>query len=81
MISELLNIKDKKRNLNYVYLFLKTQNIHLIKESGMIPLYFHKNFNFNSTILTYENGEYPFLEKHCPGLILKFIKKGKYNKI
>ena len=76
-----MNIKDKKRNLNYVYLFLKTQNIHLIKESGMIPLYFHKNFNFNSTILTYKNGEYPFLEKHCPGLKLKFIKKGKYSKI
>ena len=62
-------------------MFLKTQNVHLIKESGMIPLYFHKNFNFNSTILTYKNGEYPFLEKYCSGLKLKFIKKGKYNKI
>jgi len=76
-----LNKKIKKRNTNYVYLFLKTQNIHLIKESGMIPYYFTKVFNFNSTILTYKNGEYPFLEKYCPGLKLKFIKKGKYNKI
>jgi len=79
--SELLNKKIKKRNINYVYLFLKTQNIHLIKESGMIPYYFNKIFNFNSTILTYKNGEYPFLEKYCPGLKLKFIKKSKYNKI
>ena len=79
--SELLNKKNKKRNINYVYLFLNTQNIHLIKESGMIPYYFNKVFNFNSTILTYNNGEYPFLEKHCPGLKLKFIKKSKDSKI
>ncbi len=76
-----MNKKIKKRNPNYVYLFLKTQNIHLIKESGMIPYYFKKNHNFNSIILTFKNGEYPFLEKYCPGLKLKFIKKSKYNKI
>ena len=62
-------------------MFLKTQNIHLIKESGMIPYYFNKIFDFNSTILTYKNGEYPFLKKYCPGLKLKFIRRGKYNKI
>ena len=80
-ISELLNIKVKKRDLNYVYLYLKSRNFDLIKESGMIPLYFHKNFNFNSTILTYENGEYPYLEKYCSGLKLKFIKESKYGKM
>jgi len=47
----------------------------------MIPYNFTKTFNFNSTILTYNNGEYPFLEKYCPGLKQRFIKKSKYNKI
>ncbi|MFX1593642.1 MAG: hypothetical protein ACFFCL_13200, partial [Promethearchaeota archaeon] len=76
-----MNKKIKKRKINYVYLFLKTRNIHLIKEIGMIPYYFKRVYNFNSVILTYQHGEYPFLETYCPGLKLQFIKKSIYNNI
>jgi glycosyltransferase involved in cell wall biosynthesis len=67
-----------KRNINYVFLFLTTHNFNLIKEPGMIPNYFNRIFNFNGTILTYKNGEYPFLEKYCSSLKLDFIRKSKH---
>lgn len=46
----------------------------------MIPFYFNLLFDFNSRILTYKNGEYPFLKKYCPNLKLSFIKKSKHIK-
>lgn len=75
-------IARNRRKINYAILFLKTQNIHLIKEIGMIPTYFSRLFNFSGKIITYNNGDYPFLKTFCPGVQLQFIKKAKrYNKI
>ncbi len=79
--SELEINSIRKRNANYFFLYLKTHNIHLIKEIGMIPYYLHRMYNFKGTILTYQNGSYPFLKKYCKGLKLDFIKKSeKLNK-
>jgi len=43
----------------------------------MIPSYFHQMFNFNAKILSYKNGEYPYLEKYCNGISLNFVKKNR----
>lgn len=43
----------------------------------MIPYYFQRLYNFNGRIISYKNGEYPYLEKYCKGLKLEFVKKHK----
>jgi len=66
-----------KIELNLLFIFLRTRNIHLVKETGMIPFYFKKMYNYNSTILTYQNDDsYPYLNKYCKGVELMFIKRG-----
>lgn len=68
----------KKRQVKYLLIFEKLMNFHLIKETGMIPYYLHRNFNFNSKILTYQNeSNYPYLKVYCEGLKLEFLKKLK----
>jgi len=66
--------------LNYAFIFLTTCNIHLIKEVGMIPHYFNRLYNYKGTIITYQNGSYPFLQNYHLNLKLDFIKKGKQYK-
>jgi len=66
-----------KNELNLLFVFLRTRNIHLIKEIGMIPFYFKEMFNFNSSILTFQNDDsYPYLDRYCKGVKLIFIKRG-----
>jgi len=75
--------KTKRRTVNLLAIRQDMSNVKLIKDVGMIPYYFHKLYNFDSTILTYKNDKYyPYLEKHCKGMKLKFLKKRKrFNKI
>ena len=71
-------IPISNKNKTFLLISETLANINLIKEVGMIPYYFHRNFNFNSTILTYKNEKsYPYLEKFCDGLNLEFLKKKK----
>lgn len=63
------------RTLNYTFLFLRTRNIHLIKEIGMIPYYFHRMYKLQANVVTYKNDNYPFLKKYCKGLEMSFVKK------
>ncbi len=56
-------------------LFHKAENVHLTKDIGMIPFLLQKHFNFDTTLICYENGKYPNLEKDVKGLKLVFIKK------
>jgi glycosyltransferase involved in cell wall biosynthesis len=51
------------------------ENVHLVKDVGMIPYMFHKNYDYKSVILTYKNGEYPYLDNEVKGLELQFLKK------
>jgi glycosyltransferase involved in cell wall biosynthesis len=76
-----LKIKRKKRN--FLLIFDKLRNISLIKDTGMIPYYFHRKYHYNSKILTYKNEKaYPFLNKYCKGLELEFLKKRRiFNKV
>lgn len=60
---------------NFYTIFPKLENVHLIKDVGMIPFFFNKRHGFKSFIITYNNGLYPYLENEVNGVELIFIKK------
>lgn len=70
-------------NKNFVTIFEKTENIHLVKDVGQIPYLMYKYFDYDSTIITYKNSDnYDFLRNETKGLNLKFIPKikiGRYS--
>jgi glycosyltransferase involved in cell wall biosynthesis len=61
--------------LRFLTVFPHTQNVHLIKDVGMLPFVLHKEFGYDSTIASYRNGEYPYLETEVKGLKQVFIKR------
>lgn len=62
--------------MKFVTLFLKTQNVHLLKDVGMIPYLLYKQYGYDSEIVTYKNEEnYSYLNSEVRGLKLHFIKK------
>src|SRR6476620_5530988 len=67
----------------FLTLFPYTENVHLIKDVGMIPYVLHKEYGYESTIASFQNGEYPYLEDDVKGLkqtfIKKIFKKDKFN--
>ncbi|MGJ1271455.1 MULTISPECIES: glycosyltransferase [Sphingobacterium] len=56
-------------------LFPLCENVHLIKDVGMIPFHLAKDHNYEVIIATYRNGNYPYLETEVKGVKLSFIKK------
>ncbi len=76
-------LKIKRRNRSFLLIFDKLRNISLIKDTGMIPYYFHRKYHYSSKILTYRNDKaYPFLQEYCKGLELEFLKRRRFlNKI
>lgn len=61
--------------MRFVTLFPETQNVHLIKDVGMIPYVMYKEFNFESVIVCYQNDNYEYLETEVKGLKIDFLKK------
>lgn len=61
--------------MNFCTLFLKTENVHLMKDVGQLPLCLKKDFGYHAYIATYKNGEYPYLKNEAKGLELQFVKK------
>lgn len=61
--------------MNYCMQYLKTENVNLIKDMGMIPYKLYELYGFNSWVSTFENGEYPYLDKEVKGLKIDFVKK------
>lgn len=59
--------------------FPGTQNIHLTKDVGMLPYVLYKELGYEATIASYENGDYPYLQKEVLGLKQVFIKKFTSN--
>lgn len=67
--------------MNFCTLFLKTENVHLMKDVGQLPLCLKDDFGYHAYIATYKNGEYPYLEREAKGLEVQFVKKsilGRY---
>lgn len=62
--------------MRFQTLNLRTKNVNLVKDVGLIPYYLHALFDVDSTIVTYKNDEsYPYLSDEVLGLKAKFIKK------
>lgn len=59
----------------FVTIYPETENFHLTKDVGMIPYIMHKYFNYDSKIVCYRNGEYPYLADEVKGLKIDFIEK------
>lgn len=59
----------------FVTIFPPAENIHLVKDVGMIPFLLWKNHNYSSYVACYENGDYPFLSTEVSGLKIDFLKK------
>lgn len=67
--------------MNFCTLFTRTENIHLLKDVGMIPEALASGFSdVKSNLVTYQNGEYPYYGTEIKHVELVFLKKrfGKY---
>jgi len=70
---------NKKR---FITIFDRTKNFHLVKDVGQIPYHLHKEFGYESEIITCKNDEnYSYLDKEVKGLKLTFIPNIKLFKI
>lgn len=61
-------------NKRYGMIYLKSTNVHLVKDMGMIPYKLHKNFGYSSTLITFKNGDYTYQNNIVKGLKLEFVK-------
>lgn len=65
----------------FLTIFPNTSNVELIKDVGMIPYVLHSKYGYDSTIASYNNGEYPYLISEVAGLKQVFIPKITKNSI
>ena len=62
--------------MNFVTIFPETENVHLVKDVGMIPYIMYKYFGYNSKIVCYKNNQnYEYLENEVKGLKIEFLEK------
>jgi glycosyltransferase involved in cell wall biosynthesis len=59
----------------FISIFPEGQNIHLIKDVGLISYVLQKHFGYHSTFASYQNGDYPYMDNQVKGLNQVFIKK------
>lgn len=63
----------------FLTIFPNAENVHLIKDIGMIPFVLYKEYGYVSTIASYNNGAYPYLDAELKGLKQLFIEKKFQN--
>lgn len=61
--------------MRYLTLFLEAENVHLIKDVGMIPYTLYKEYGYQSSLACYHNGEYPYADLELKGLNLVFVRR------
>jgi len=59
----------------FLTIFPEAQNVHLVKDVGMIPYILHKELNYQTALACFENDNYKYLDDQVQGLEIKFIKK------
>jgi glycosyltransferase involved in cell wall biosynthesis len=59
-------------------LYLKTKNVNLIKDMGMIPYKLYKNYGYESIVATYDQDDFSYLNDEVKGLKIDFVEN-KYN--
>ena len=65
----------------FLTIFPNAENVHLIKDVGMIPYTLHREYGYDSTIASYKNGVYPYYETEVKGITQVFISKKFNNEI
>jgi glycosyltransferase involved in cell wall biosynthesis len=63
------------RKMTFATFFPECQNVHLIKDVGMIPYILERDSGYESYIITYNNDEYMHLDGAAKGLKMLFLKK------
>lgn len=58
----------------YGMIYLKSTNVHLVKDMGMIPFKLYEKYGYDSSLITFKNGEYTFQNDVVKGLKLEFVK-------
>ncbi|MCS0674068.1 glycosyltransferase family 4 protein [Cytobacillus firmus] len=71
----------ESRRPRLVTLFPETENIHLLKDVGMIPYILQKYYNYDSKIVCYDNGDYPYLRELTKGLKIEILEKSKRKRV
>jgi glycosyltransferase involved in cell wall biosynthesis len=61
------------RKLHFVIACEVIDNMRLMQPHGMIPYTLHKYFNYDSEVLTYKHGHYPYLKNELKGLKIRFL--------
>lgn len=61
--------------MRFLTIFPEAENIHLIKDVGMLPFALQKECGYTATIACYKNGAYPYLKTELNGLKMIFIKR------
>ena len=59
----------------FLTLFPNAENVHLIKDVGMIPYILQKEMNYDCTLASYKNGTYPYMISEVNGLKQVFIQR------
>ena len=59
----------------FLTVFPLAENVHLIKDVGMIPFILHKEFGYDATLASYDNGNYGYLSNEVQGLKHVVIKR------
>jgi glycosyltransferase involved in cell wall biosynthesis len=67
--------------MRYCVLYPQAENIHMIKDVGMIAYKLFKLYSYDSTIACYNNDEYSYLKKEVKGLKTDFIDSRYNNEI
>jgi len=67
--------------VRYYVLYPKAENVHLIKDVGMIAYKLHKLYGYNSYIASYNNDKYYYLDEEVKGIKMDFIQKKNKNLI
>lgn len=67
--------------MKFYTLFLKTENVHLMKDVGQIPICLERDFGYETFLVTYKNGDYPYLLNEAKGLKIQFINQSILGKI
>ncbi|WP_026884415.1 glycosyltransferase family 4 protein [Clostridium akagii] len=61
--------------MRYCVLYPNAENVHLIKDVGMIAYKLHKLYEYDAFVASYNNGEYEYLNNEVKGLKQEFIDK------
>ena len=66
--------------MNFVTLFLRMKNVHLLKDVGMIPYILHRDYGVDACMVSMKNEEkYPYLDKEVRGLKMRFLPENRFS--